>query len=229
MSKKIPVALSIAALLLAILGFASLGSAASKSQTKNARGAARATVGKRGPRGPRGLRGLRGLTGPQGAIGPQGTQGPQGPKGDQGPSGTPGASGQPIVATTGLVGANGGESPVLLSFGPFTTQGFCLNLSGGPHQATLGIGTSQAGSAYWTTTSGYFDPTFGPPKGIEPFVTGTATGTTSSQMQGPYFFTARTAAGVEYHGEASLGATGASGTPPFGHDCWFEVTLLRLS
>src|SRR4051794_8571274 len=79
MKGKVPVALSITALIIALLGFTSLSGAAYKSHAKAAQAS---KVGKKKPavkRGPRGLRGLRGLTGPTGPQGPAGPIGPAGP------------------------------------------------------------------------------------------------------------------------------------------------------
>jgi hypothetical protein len=100
MRKKIPVALSITALIIAVLGFTSLSGAAYKSHATAPKAAKAAEVkrGLRGPRGPRGPSGPQGPTGPQGAQGIQGLQGGQGLQGSQGLQGLQGQPG-PFPAT----------------------------------------------------------------------------------------------------------------------------------
>jgi hypothetical protein len=72
-------ALTIAALLVAILGVTPLGSAAVDRGVRAAKAPFYASgVLTRGPRGPRGLRGPRGPRGPRGAKGDVGPQGPPG-------------------------------------------------------------------------------------------------------------------------------------------------------
>jgi collagen triple helix repeat protein len=96
MKERLPIAISIAALVVAVFGVTPLGGAAwhavttSDAQQEKATTARPATDAKRrprvlrGPRGPRGFRGPRGLQGLQGSQGPQGIQGVQG---IQGPAG----------------------------------------------------------------------------------------------------------------------------------------------
>ena len=115
MRQRIPVALAVTALLVAVLGATSLGEAASNAVratfAQNAgklRGfapskkAKKNTVVVRGAngkidraslpltRGPRGQAGLTGPVGPAGAVGATGAAGAQGPKGDKGDTGSPG-------------------------------------------------------------------------------------------------------------------------------------------
>jgi hypothetical protein len=100
MKGKIPVALSITALIIALLGFTSLSGAAYKSHSKAAK--ASSVAKKKKPlRGPRGFRGLRGR------IGPQGPQGQQGPQGLQGPAGAPNSNATALdgYAANGLIRA----------------------------------------------------------------------------------------------------------------------------
>lgn len=103
-SSRIALALSAAALVVAVLGVTSLGSAAG-----NAADAARQSVFSsaspasadakpgivRGPRGPRGPPGFRGRAGPIGAPGQPGPQGPAGERGQQGERGPQGERGAP--------------------------------------------------------------------------------------------------------------------------------------
>jgi collagen triple helix repeat protein len=115
MRQRIPVALAVTALLVAVLGATSLGEAASNAVratfAQNAgklRGfapskkAKKNTVVVRGAngkidraslsltRGPRGPAGPTGPVGPAGAVGATGAAGAQGPKGDKGDTGSPG-------------------------------------------------------------------------------------------------------------------------------------------
>jgi Collagen triple helix repeat (20 copies) len=107
MKKQLPLAISIAALILAAIGSTSIAHSAAQATPKAQAGgatavrvetgstkplraataAARPIRGPRGPRGPRGRpgpRGLRGLVGPAGPEGPTGAQGPPGPAGPAG-------------------------------------------------------------------------------------------------------------------------------------------------
>ena len=106
MKDRLAIALSATALVVALLGATSLGSAAGDSVRDTARELHGAVVGKsstpaaarqvrRGPRGPRGRRGPRGVPGPRGAQGLQGSQGIPGPQGLQGIAGAQGQKGDP--------------------------------------------------------------------------------------------------------------------------------------
>ena len=92
MKERLPIAISVAALVVAVLGATGLGEAAQNGVTAGATKAKRATglgaeksSAKRGPRGRRGPRGYRGYRGLRGFQGPPGDKGD---KGDQGPNGT---------------------------------------------------------------------------------------------------------------------------------------------
>jgi hypothetical protein len=93
MRQRLPIALSVAALVVAVLGSTSLGEAARNgmasgvSKAKRAAGLTSSKTSSRGPRGRRGPRGYRGPRGPRGflgAPGEQGAKGEQGVKGDRG-------------------------------------------------------------------------------------------------------------------------------------------------
>ncbi len=91
--ERLPIAISIAALVVAVLGATGLGEAAQNGVTAGATKAKRATglgaeksSARRGPRGPRGYRGYRGYRGLRGFQGPPGDKGDKGDKGDTGPS-----------------------------------------------------------------------------------------------------------------------------------------------
>ena len=89
--ERLPIAISIAALVVAVLGSTGLGEAAQNGVTAGASKAKRATglgaeksSARRGPRGPRGYRGYRGYRGLRGFQGPPGDKGDKGDKGDRG-------------------------------------------------------------------------------------------------------------------------------------------------
>lgn len=90
---RIPIAISIAALVVALLGVTGLGEAAQDGVTAGVSKAGQATGLRaqrstaRGPRGPRGRRGPRGYRGYRGYRGFQGPPGDKGDKGDQGARG----------------------------------------------------------------------------------------------------------------------------------------------
>jgi hypothetical protein len=89
---RLPIAISIAALVVALLGATGLGEAAQNGVTAGVSKAGQATGltaqrrTARGPRGPRGRRGPRGYRGYRGFQGPPGDKGDKGDKGDRGPS-----------------------------------------------------------------------------------------------------------------------------------------------
>jgi hypothetical protein len=92
MRQRLPIALSAAALVVALLGATSLGEAARNGAASSYAKAKQATglgttesSARRGPRGPRGPRGYRGIRGPRGFQGPPGDTGEKGEKGDPGP------------------------------------------------------------------------------------------------------------------------------------------------
>jgi Collagen triple helix repeat (20 copies) len=121
MRGRIPIVLSVTALIVAVLGATSLGEAASEQLRRVAfarnadkvdgiHASRRPMAGRllplgknrkfpasvlpltRGPRGPAGPAGAIGATGPAGAAGPAGPTGPAGATGQQGPPGTPGSA-----------------------------------------------------------------------------------------------------------------------------------------
>jgi hypothetical protein len=99
-SGRVAVALSAAALVVALLGVIPVSSAGS-SAVELARGSISGSPaanqkpirGPRGPRGRTGARGPQGIPGPQGERGPQGVQGPQGDRGSPGERGAQGEQG----------------------------------------------------------------------------------------------------------------------------------------
>jgi Collagen triple helix repeat (20 copies) len=92
MKDRLPLAVSVAALLVALLGATPVGSAAGEGAA-----AVRSVTpfAKKLPRGPRGPKGARGPAGRPGPAGPQGASGAQGPAGAQGPQGERGPEGPP--------------------------------------------------------------------------------------------------------------------------------------
>jgi hypothetical protein len=86
---RLPIAISVAALVVAILGSTGLGEAAQNGVTSGVAKAKQATglgANKSTARGPRGRRGPRGYRGLRGFQGPPGDKGDKGDKGDRGPS-----------------------------------------------------------------------------------------------------------------------------------------------
>jgi hypothetical protein len=103
-SGRIAVALSTAALVVAVLGATSLGSAAG-SVTRSVLTANEAEAVKKpkpGPRGPRGRRGPAGRPGPPGAKGEPGPRGQAGPAGERGAQGERGPQGERGEAGTAM-------------------------------------------------------------------------------------------------------------------------------
>jgi len=144
MKNRLPIVISVTALVVAVLGVTPLGGAAISQGTKAAKAplsavglVAKPKRGPRGFRGPRGLRGPQGLQGPQGAQGTQGTQGIQGIQGIQGPAGPfpePLQSGKTLRGhynMTDVAAAAGAITGENISFG--------FTLSAAP---TVGSGTS---------------------------------------------------------------------------------------
>jgi hypothetical protein len=139
MPQRLPIALSAAALIVAVLGATPFGEAAGDAASKGL-GAAEAVVTdstldttasptatlQRGPRGPRGKRGPRGFRGPRGVRGPRGLRGlrgfagPAGPAGAAGPAGPAGAAG-----ATGPAGPPGpaGSAGTALAFAHVNADG----------------------------------------------------------------------------------------------------------
>jgi hypothetical protein len=100
MKNRLPIVISITALLVSVFGITPLGGAAVNGTASLAKAQlAKAGLIKRGPRGPRGKRGPRGRIGPQGPQGIQGPQGVQGPQGIQGPAGTSAVFGTTYTVT----------------------------------------------------------------------------------------------------------------------------------
>jgi hypothetical protein len=105
-SGRVAVALSAAALVVALLGVIPVSSAGS-SAVELAKGTINGSPAAnqkliRGPRGPRGKTGARGPQGIPGAQGERGPQGVQGPQGDRGPQGERGERGERGAAGTGI-------------------------------------------------------------------------------------------------------------------------------
>lgn len=107
---RLTVALSTAALVLALLGITPLGSAAGGAAERAGEAVlGSAPTAKRGPRGPRGPAGRPGPQGPKGVTGPQGERGIQGERGLpgerglQGERGAQGDSGPAGIATAARI------------------------------------------------------------------------------------------------------------------------------
>jgi Collagen triple helix repeat (20 copies) len=102
-SGRAAVALSAAALVVAVLGASSVGSGAQLVRNSVLKATplhldAKAVRGPRGPRGRAGRPGPRGPKGDAGAPGERGIQGERGPQGDRGPQGERGVAGTAVAA-----------------------------------------------------------------------------------------------------------------------------------
>jgi hypothetical protein len=109
MSGRIAIALSCAALAVAVLGVTPLGSAAGSAvqvaKDSVLAPAPLATAKEKRPiRGPRGRRGPAGRPGPRGPTGQAGAQGERGLQGERGPQGERGAAGTAVAARVRSVG-----------------------------------------------------------------------------------------------------------------------------
>ena len=132
MRERLPIVLSAAALVVALLGVTPLGQAAGSAAANGLTtakvslggaefGTAGAGAKPRVIRGPRGRTGPRGPAGPAGSVGPAGSAGSAGsvgPAGAVGSAGPPGAAGpqgelgpQGFQGATGATGATGGTGP----------------------------------------------------------------------------------------------------------------------
>jgi hypothetical protein len=98
---RIAIGISTAALVVALLGSAALGSAADIATRVVLTESSKAEKSKlRGPRGPRGPRGRPGRPGPPGPKGDTGPPGERGPQGERGAQGVPGLQGERGLAGT---------------------------------------------------------------------------------------------------------------------------------
>jgi hypothetical protein len=176
MRQRLPIALSTAALVVALFGATSLGEAArdgvatSVENTKRATGlGATKSTARRGPRGPRGRRGLRGLRGPRGF---------QGPPGDKGEKGDPNsdafsARNSVGVAVTGTDGATGTAVASIASLPPgnyvISAQVAARGTGSGmlacevKAAAAVGSGRSQIGESSGGTVAATLSIVFGAP------------------------------------------------------------------
>jgi Collagen triple helix repeat (20 copies) len=147
MQQRLPIALSAAALVVAVLGATPFGEAAGDAASKGL-GAAEAVVTdstfettaspsatlQRGPRGPRGKRGPRGFRGPKGLRGPRGLRGLRGFAGPAGPAGAAGPAGP--AGPAGAAGPPGQEGPAGPQGPPGTALAFAhVNADGTVDQA----------------------------------------------------------------------------------------------
>jgi len=103
MGNRLAIAISSAALVVAVLGVSPLGGAAIRAGTQATGLSGKNTTGPRGPRGPRGRRGPRGGPGRPGARGPTGAKGATGQKGSTGSAGAPASQHWAVVAGDGTL------------------------------------------------------------------------------------------------------------------------------
>jgi hypothetical protein len=166
MRSRLPIAISLSALVVAVLGVSPLGGAAIHAGTRVASGSA-AKVGldtktNRGPRGPRGRRGPRGFLGRPGQRGPTGLKGPTGQKGATGAAGVPATQRWAVVAANGTVVRSRSlvaSNPVSHTTGTGTyTVAFANTTTGScAWAATIAsTATSAPSSGYMTLNQGAF-------------------------------------------------------------------------
>lgn len=165
MKQKLPLALSAAALAVAVLGSTPLGEAAG---TAAKRGLVTAKIGKsesEAQRGPRGRRGPRGKRGPRGRTGARGLPGAPGPAGATGPAGPAGAAGPAGVAGSaisyGHVNADGSvDGANSKSFGSVSHPSagiYCISgLPVTPKNAVASVGASGVAIAAVTALGASF-------------------------------------------------------------------------
>jgi len=147
MGNRLAIAISSAALVVAVLGISPLGGAAIRAGTHAAGLSGKNTTGPRGPRGPRGRRG------PRGGPGRPGARGPTGAKGATGVAGAAASQHWAVVAGDGtLIRGKGliASNPVIYhNLGQYTVS--FLNQSA----AACAWAASIASSTTNTPSSGY--------------------------------------------------------------------------
>lgn len=192
MQQRLHWGLTITALVVALLGVTSLGSAAVNTGVAAAKAPLYASgLLTRGPRGPRGRRGPRGLRGRTGPTGPKGAKGDAGQQGAGGPPGTRVAA-RARAATT-----------ITTSFEPGTDEPLTGNTwVQGAGEAELALGrityevaqcTNQAGGMPRLNVNLYLDGRSVGALSVMPQVPGsTATFTMGIALPGPASDTART-------------------------------------
>ena len=146
MQQRLHWALTITALVVALLGVTSLGSAAVNTGVAAAKAPLYASgLLTRGPRGPRGRRGLRGLRGPAGHAGPHGDAGDPGVRGPRGSAfvararsvGTVSAPGnEPLTGNTWMQAA--AEDDVVYGAITYQSPPLCTT-SGAPPQLSVNV------------------------------------------------------------------------------------------
>jgi Collagen triple helix repeat (20 copies) len=169
MPQRLPIALSAAALVVALLGATPFGEAAGDAASKGL-GAAEAVVTdstldttasptaalQRGPRGPRGKRGPRGFRGPRGVRGPRGLRGLRGFAGPAGPAGAAGPAGPAGPAgAAGPAGPPGPEGPAGPEGPPGTALAFAHVNADGTVDAANSEGVATENVAH-TADSGVY-------------------------------------------------------------------------
>src|SRR5215831_867388 len=146
MQQRLHWALTITALVVALLGVTSLGSAAVNTGVAAAKAPLYASgLLTRGPRGPRGRRGLRGLRGPAGHAGPHGDAGDPGVRGPRGSAfvararsvGTvPAPGNEPLTGNTWMQAA--AEDDVVYGAITYQSPPLCTT-SGAPPQLSVNV------------------------------------------------------------------------------------------
>lgn len=128
-------------------------------------------------------------------------------------------------STSGLVRAAEGQSPVLLTIGPFTVTGKCDDGGAGKTRARSFLTTTQPDSNAYAFEGGYWEGNFDPGTELEVGLAANDSGTYVGFF-GPAtaFFTA-----VSADGGVVLEGVANNAVNAFGADCAFQAAAMRNS
>jgi hypothetical protein len=161
MGNRLAIAISSAALVVAVLGVSPLGGAAIRAGSHAVGASGKKTTGPRGPRGPRGRRGPRGGPGRPGARGPAGATGATGQKGPTGSTGAPASQHWAVVAGDGTLirgkGLIAGSPVVRTATGTYTVAFLNQNANSCAWAASIAnSSTSVPTASYLVLSQGTF-------------------------------------------------------------------------
>ena len=151
MGNRLAIAISSAALVVAVLGVSPLGGAAIRAGTQATGLSGKNTTGPRGPRGPRGRRG------PRGGPGRPGQRGPTGAKGATGAAGVPATQRWAVVAGDGTLvrgrGLNASNPVSRLGAGSYTVAFASVNLANCAWTESIASSVNSAPSSGYLTSN----------------------------------------------------------------------------
>lgn len=162
--QRLPVALSAAALVVALLGATPLGKAAENTVKKGVTALGAGKAGHAVARGPRGRRGPKGPRGPRGFQGAPGDTGAKGDKGDAGPSN---AYEFKTDAATTITGTTADTATIVatpqtaLPAGKYAVNTQIVMTPGGSSSAAYCRGRAPGPTGPYLGKFGWFDPTGG--------------------------------------------------------------------